>query len=175
MPNERITDKDHTYTRPSRPRERRHRLPAECYRGRQRVAFTICGAIDCMNLADKSVFSHLRAWLADSWAKHDADIVALTAMSDHVHALLEGCTDDADVLSAAKLFKQRCGFRSKKRFPHLRLQKDFYNHILRDEEDFPKHVYYLLNNPVRAGLATGWDEYPYSFVRDDLRDQLTHG
>jgi len=135
----------------------------------------MCGSQDSINLACGSILKGFHSWLAESCAKHETDIIVLTLMPDHIHAVLEGLTDDADVLGGVYLFKQRCGYWGKRLFPGLNLQKDFYDHIVRDNENLTKHICYVLNNPVRAGLATTWDEYPYSLVREDLRQQLTAG
>ena len=42
-------------------------------------------------------------------------------------------------------------------------QRRFYDHALRKEEDIKKVVDYMVNNPVRAGLAEKWKEYPFSW------------
>ncbi|MEB2355563.1 MAG: hypothetical protein OZ915_10335, partial [Ignavibacteriales bacterium] len=40
-------------------------------------------------------------------------------------------------------------------------QKDYYDHILRSEENLEIHLKYILNNPVRAGMVNYWKKYPY--------------
>lgn len=45
--------------------------------------------------------------------------------------------------------------------PAIKWQKDFYDHILRKDEDVKKHVMYILNNPVRRGIVENWKDYPY--------------
>ncbi len=42
-------------------------------------------------------------------------------------------------------------------------QKSYYDHILRREEDASQVVRYILENPIRAGLAASVDEYPYAW------------
>jgi len=37
----------------------------------------------------------------------------------------------------------------------------FYDHILRKDEDIPKQINYILQNPVRKGLVKNWKDYPY--------------
>ena len=135
----------------------------------------MCGSQNSINLACGRVFKAFHSWLAESCVKYQTDIIVLTLMPDHIHAVIEGIGDNADVLGAVYLFKQKCGYWGKRLFPGLNLQKDFYDHIIRGDENLAKHIYYVLNNPVRAGLATAWDEYPYSFVREDLRQQLAAG
>jgi len=44
----------------------------------------------------------------------------------------------------------------------MRWQKDFYDHVLRKNEDMVAQIKYILDNPVRRGLVSSWDEYPFS-------------
>ena len=41
------------------------------------------------------------------------------------------------------------------------LKKDFYDHVIRKSEDIVVQVRYILDNPVRKGLVSSWEEYPF--------------
>ena len=163
-----LTDADYEYIHRG-IREKCHRLPRESYVGYKTVVFTICGAPQCCNLATESIFQALSKWLKDACARHGTELLVLVVMPDHLHAVLRGCTENADLWGAISLFKQKAGFHGK-RSPGLRLQKDFYDHILRKEEQLTKHLNYVLGNPVAAGLTEGWDEYPFSYFDDIVRE-----
>ena len=163
-----LTDADYEYIHRG-TREKRHRLSRESYRGRRTVVFTMCGAPQCCNLATKDIFEALYTWLKQACCRHNAEVLALTVMPDHLHAVLRGVTSDADLWAAISLFKQKAGFHGK-RFPGFRLQKDFYDHIIRKDEDVSKHFYYVLSNPMRAGLVECWEEYPYRYISENLED-----
>lgn len=45
--------------------------------------------------------------------------------------------------------------------PKIRWQKDFYDHIIRRFNDIATQVRYILDNPVRKGLVSSWQEYPF--------------
>lgn len=45
-------------------------------------------------------------------------------------------------------------------------QDGFHDHGLRDDEDYRVKVQYVLQNPVRAGLVGGVEEYPYVILPD---------
>jgi len=45
--------------------------------------------------------------------------------------------------------------------PKMRWQKDFYDHIIRTNENIATQVRYILDNPVRRGLLSSWQEYPF--------------
>ena len=45
--------------------------------------------------------------------------------------------------------------------PEMGWQKDFYDHIMRTQEDIVAQVKYILDNPVRKGLVVNWEDYPF--------------
>ncbi len=47
-------------------------------------------------------------------------------------------------------------------------QPNFYDHIVRRDESLIEICQYVLNNPVRKGIVSAWEEYPYSKIVDDL-------
>lgn len=49
-------------------------------------------------------------------------------------------------------------------------QKNFYDHIVRNEESLIKVAEYIVNSPVRKGMVSEWEEYPYSRIIDPLPD-----
>ena len=103
-------------------------------------------------------------------------LIAFCFMPDHVHFLVSA-EGESDLVRLVKDFKQRTGWWFRNRYqagglkasptsPDSRSslwQKSFYDHILRREEDANQIVEYILENPVRAGLATSVNEYPYAW------------
>jgi len=47
-------------------------------------------------------------------------------------------------------------------------QANFFDHVVRKDESLVEICSYILNNPVRKGMASNWEEYPYSRMVDDL-------
>ena len=43
----------------------------------------------------------------------------------------------------------------------LTWQPNFYEHVLRREEDVSVTARYIIDNPVRKGLVSTWREYPW--------------
>jgi REP element-mobilizing transposase RayT len=41
-------------------------------------------------------------------------------------------------------------------------QRNYYDHVVRGNESLSNIAEYILNNPVRKGLAGKWTEYPFS-------------
>jgi putative transposase len=48
------------------------------------------------------------------------------------------------------------------------MQRSFYDHIVRKEEDLKQIAEYILNNPVRRDLVQKWEDYPYCGLIDPL-------
>lgn len=46
-------------------------------------------------------------------------------------------------------------------------QRDFFDHRLRQTKSFTEKATYIRNNPVRAGLVTTQDQWPYIWQPDD--------
>jgi REP element-mobilizing transposase RayT len=82
-------------------------------------------------------------------------------MPDHVHLLLDSEHDDGDVRKVMIDFKQQTGYWLSKNTPTIKWQKDFYDHVLRKNEDLEKQVGYILENPLRKGMVKDWKDYPY--------------
>jgi REP element-mobilizing transposase RayT len=82
-------------------------------------------------------------------------------MPDHLHLLIEGTREDAHMKTFAARAKQYSGFYFKKATKYSLWQRYGFEHVLRDEEDAPSVVRYLLENPVRAGLVHIPAEYPH--------------
>jgi hypothetical protein len=83
-------------------------------------------------------------------------------MPDHIHLLLLGIREEADLYLAARFLRQHTA-------PQLvlaRYQKQGYDHVLRENERergaFAAVAYYIAENPVRAGLCAKASEYAYS-------------
>ena len=82
-------------------------------------------------------------------------------MPDHVHLLLEGTLDGADLRETMRIWKQMSAYDWKARSAAQLWQPGFHDHVLRDEEDTRSVVGYILQNPVRARLARCPSEYQW--------------
>jgi len=43
----------------------------------------------------------------------------------------------------------------------VKWQKDFFDHVIKIDESLATNVKYTLDNPVRKGIVTQWQEYPF--------------
>jgi putative transposase len=143
-------------------RERKHRLPRPAYQGEVLVAFTACTAHRNPGLATSSVVKRCVTFLAEATQYHRCTVPIYCFMPDHLHVMLWGQSVEADTWRAMVRFKQRSGYWLSQSGQSVRWQKDFYDHVLRPHEDGQRHVRYIAENPVRAGLVERWDQYPFS-------------
>ena len=147
--------------------EKKHRLAKELYKGYKIVTFTLCIMDRKHVFTNDKIFYTMEKFLIKSLEKFDCSSLVHLFMPDHCHITIEGCSEEADLWNCIVDFKQRSGFWLAKQKcghglqPRIRWQKDFYDHILRKDEDVEKHVMYILNNPVRKGIVEDWRDYPY--------------
>lgn len=143
-------------------REKFHRLPREAYRGEVVVAFTACVADANPLFKDSSVVAAFVVLLKTASERHGCIVVIYCFMPDHVHLILRGTTESADAWQAMVEFKQRTGFWLRQNRAGISWQKDFYDHVIRADEDLGAQVRYIAGNPVRKALVKDWREYPHT-------------
>ncbi len=146
-------------------RERIHRLSPTLYYGQIAISFTACIKESIPILNDKEVFDALINILVETLNRWHCDAHVFLFMPNHCHLLIQGKRDESNLLGFMKDFKQRSGYwfsqRSLKAAATVKWQKDFYDHILRKDENIKNQVTYILENPIRAGLVNDWKEYPF--------------
>ena len=141
--------------------EKHHRLEARFYHGLQVASFTACVRNRVAFFTEVDRFHACERTLVGELQQFNSEAEVYLFMPDHGHLLLRGKSEDSDVLRAMKSFKQKTGFWLSQDHPQVRWQKDFYDHILREEEQVEQHIRYILNNPVRKGIVENWKDYPF--------------
>ncbi len=106
--------------------------------------------------------------------KRPFDIEAIVIMPDHLHCIWILLPDDGDFSTRWRLVKTwftkhcRAGLRTppNKARQHKReqaiWQRRYWEHALRDENDFTRYVEYIHYNPVKHGYVGAPREWPYS-------------
>ena len=108
-------------------------------------------------------------------------IDAVVILPDHLHAILTLPPNDADFPGRWRRIKGH--FSSEliaaglhlTRWPNGDLalwQRRFWEHTIRDDRDFARHVDYVHFNPVKHGLAQRVCDWPYSSFRRYVREGL---
>jgi putative transposase len=82
-------------------------------------------------------------------------------MPDHVHVVLEGQREDADMKRFVTAAKQTSAHYYRVAFQKRLWQRYSYDRVLRDDESMKQVVAYVLEKPVRAGLVVAVHNYPH--------------
>ena len=80
--------------------------------------------------------------LLSTAAKLEFSVLAYCVMPDHIHALVESRSDTA--------------------VGQFLWQPGYHERILRDDQTTETVIRYVLENPIRAGLATALGDYPFA-------------
>lgn len=154
-------------------------LPAFDYIGPHRYFLTFCcldrhKAFTAAEPVDLVMSHFLRAAGDENMA-----IIAACFMPDHVHVVVEGSREDSDLKRFVARAKQLSAFHYKQRFKKTLWQRYGYERVLREEESTRQVVAYVLENPVRGGLAKTVYDYPFirssEYTREMLIDYVYRG
>lgn len=100
------------------------------------------------------------------------EIHAWVVLPDHLHCVIELPEGDSDFALRWRLIK----IRFSKSLPKTELrsetrvrrgergiwQRRFWEHLIRDDQDFAAHMDYVHINPLKHGLVTGVADWPFS-------------
>jgi putative transposase len=96
-------------------------------------------------------------------------VYAYCLMPDHLHLLVQLGSDQwslGDVMGSLKSFTTKRSWALG--YEGELWQARFYDHIVRRSEDGKRIAEYILQNPVRKGLAEEADQYPYAGAPDPI-------
>src|ERR1700741_3756440 len=96
-------------------------------------------------------------------------------MPDHVHMILTPFIDEQrlevnSLIEIMRVIKSASAHLINRRLNRQGpvWQEESFDHVLRSSEGLDAKVEYVLQNPVRRGLATDWREYRWAWHRQDL-------
>jgi putative transposase len=153
---------------------RRNRLPGGTF------FFTLA-------LADRSssaLIDHvdsLRAAFRVTRLERPFSLDALVVLPDHLHAILTLPKDDADFSGRWRRMKSLFSryvvtagtpLARNGKGEYALWQRRFWEHTIRDERDFGRHVNYIHYNPVKHGLVLRVGDWPYSSFHQYVRRGL---
>lgn len=107
---------------------------------------------------------------------------ALVLLPDHLHMLMVLPTDDADFSARVRKLKrefvaalrQQAGseVRTNAKGEANIWQRRFWEHLIRDEQDYRNHVDYIHINPLKHGLVARVQDWPFSSFHHYVRQGL---
>ena len=142
--------------------------PAEgvfVFRGQPTIVFlTVCSWKRQVQLANSEVHNAMVA----SWQKADAWMVGFyMVMPDHLHLFCSPKNEKHRVEQWVTFWKRLV--RRQLGAPQPLLQAHSFHRRLRRDENYSEKWEYVRLNPVRAGLVSDPDEWPYQGVLSELR------
>jgi putative transposase len=121
----------------------------------------------------------LRGAVAATRQSRAFTIDAFVVLPDHIHAVWSLPPGDSDFSTRWRLIKNRFARALPKQEPlnAVRVarnergiwQRRFWEHLIRDEADYARHVEYCYINPLKHGLVTRVCDWPYSSFHRDVR------
>lgn len=118
--------------------------------------------------------------VADAMHYRDGRDYSLTAyciMPNHVHLVADiSSADDTVERNDIPLYKvlqslKRCTARKANSILHRSgafWQSESYDRVIRNADELQRVIWYVLNNPVKAGLAESWRDWPWTYVKSGL-------
>lgn len=150
----------------------------------RRAAVTGGSYFFTVNLEDRSSHllvdevNHLRRAILHVKTRHPFRLDALVIMPNHLHAVMTLPEGDADFSLRWRLIKSgvskslpRNESISPSRSSKLERglwQRRFWEHLIRDEVDYQRHIDYIHFNPVKHGYVTHPHDWPYSTIHRSL-------
>jgi putative transposase len=152
------------------------RIQAQSF-GRREILFTLT----VEDRRSKILIEHisaLRTAFRQTRRERPFAIDAIVVLPDHLHVVLTLPDGDADFAGRWRRIKGsfstrllRNGLAIKRHASgELALwQRRYWEHTIRDDADFARHVDYIHYNPVKHGLVTRVRDWPYSSFRHYVR------
>src|SRR5262249_3591874 len=117
----------------------------------------------------------LQKAMRETQRNHPFSIDAIVVLPDHLHTVWTLPERDADFATRWRLIKTSfsrslaagepiSGSRAAKGERGI-WQRRYWEHTIRDEKDFERHIDYVHINPVKHGLVTRVSDWPYSSFR----------
>jgi putative transposase len=113
----------------------------------------------------RAAFNHVRE-------RHPFEIAAAVVLPDHLHAIWVLPDGDADYASRWRLIKgafsralpgdEAISTSRGQKGERAIWQRRYWEHTLRDENDFERHAHYIHFNPVKHGHTGRVQDWPYS-------------
>ncbi len=141
--------------------KKRVRLKDFDYKGCYRYFVTLCTFDKRPLFANDELVNWLICVLREKSDAFGFGIWAYCYMPDHLHLLIEGKSADSDMKRFIASYKQFTGYYFKKKQDMPLWQVNFYEHVLRKDEDTREVAYYIFGNPVRKDLVGNYKEYKF--------------
>jgi putative transposase len=141
-------------------RRKTNRLPPDRYVGNGAYFLTLATVGRSKRFADPDLVHSCIDRLFRAADVEKFEVLSYVFMPDHLHLLVQG-SDTAKLPTFDKRFKQQTAFEFKRATGFDLWQKNYYDRVVRQDEDLNDVARCIAANPVRAGLTSDWRLYPY--------------
>lgn len=126
--------------------------------------------------------TQLRQCLLNVQTQMPFRLPALVVLPDHLHMLMVLPSDDADFSARVRKFKRAfvvtlrqqvgVGVKTNAKGEANIWQRRFWEHLIRDEQDYRRQVDYIHFNPLKHGLVARVQDWPFSSFHHYVRQGL---
>jgi putative transposase len=113
--------------------------------------------------------------------RNDYDLVAYTVMPNHVHLIIntedlgrgssrQRIVAETSVERVCRLLKGATAYACNRALNRSGQfwQHESYDHLIRSDEELERTIWYVLNNPVKAGLVATWQQWRWNYVKPEF-------
>ena len=123
--------------------------------------FTLVSAQRQAILTRPEIRQTLRQAIQAVRQKYPFEIMAWVLLPDHLHTIWQLPENDVNYSERWRQIKRFTQYHCRDQFPNI-WQKRFWEHTIRDEVDFARHLDYLHFNPVKHGYVDQVVKWGYS-------------
>lgn len=160
-------------------RKDRPRLEHAAYAGAVAGLLTFCTSGRRQAFTSKDNVERTLAQFLRAGVETRVALVAYCFMPDHVHLIVQTNDITGDLARFARLAKQYAGYAHSQQAGGRLWQPGWHDRLLRKSDDLVTVIRYVLQNPIRAGLAREVPEYPFLgsgiLTRDALLESVQGG
>jgi len=112
---------------------------------------------------------------------NDYDLVAYTVMPNHVHLIIstedlgrgssrQRIVAETSVQRVCRLLKGATAYACNRALNRSGQfwQHESYDHLIRSDEELERTIWYVLNNPVKAGFVATWEQWRWNYVKPEF-------
>lgn len=141
-----------------------------CYQSGGNYFFTLVTHQRHPIFANPEKVEQLKAAINKVKKKYPFSLNAIVVLPDHLHCLWRLPENDKDFSTRWRLIKRYFSMEINTLINHRKekevWQRRFWEHIIRDENDWKKHMDYIHYNPVKHGLVkspTDWQHSSFNY------------
>lgn len=131
------------------------------YLGRYHYSLTFVAQNRRLVFTEAASVEQVLAQILRAGREKQFEITAYCFMPDHLHMLVKGLADASDCRAFVKAAKQYSGYYFAKAGEGRLWQRYGFERVARDEFERAMTIKYILENPLREGLASKPSDYPF--------------